>query len=58
MKFVVDWSLEGAAEVDAENIEDAEKLIEQELQNLIANNKDLLNKIGAASVQGTGRKLN
>ena len=56
MKVIVDWALQGSAELDADSISDAENFIQVELEKLIKNNNDLLNSIGASSVQGTGRK--
>ena len=54
MKVKVHWILDGIAEVDAENIEEAEKNIHLALERLIEENKVLTEKLGAKAIQGKG----
>ncbi len=54
MKVKVHWILDGIAEVDAENIEAAEKSIHLDLEKLIQDNKVLTEKLGAKAIQGKG----
>ena len=54
MKVKVHWILDGIAEVDAENIETAEKSIHLDLEKLIKENKILTKKLGAKAIQGKG----
>ena len=54
MKVKVHWILDGIAEVDAENIETAEKSIHLDLEKLIQENKVLTEKLGAKAIQGKG----
>ena len=54
MKVKVHWILDGIAEVDAENIEVAEKSIHLDLEKLIQQNKVLTEKLGAKAIQGKG----
>lgn len=52
MKVKVDWIIDGIAEVDATSLIDAEKIVDQHLNKIILNNKDLTEILGANSIQG------
>ena len=52
MQVKVHWIIDGVAEMDVENIEDAEKDVEVILGKLIADNPQLVEKLGARAIQG------
>ena len=53
MKIKVHWIIDGVAELDVENAEEAEKKVEQMLSVYLADENDLTNKLGAKAIQGT-----
>ena len=53
MKIKVHWIIDGVAELDVENAEEAEKKVEQKLSVYLADENDLTNKLGAKAIQGT-----
>jgi len=52
MQVKVHWIIDGVAEMDVETIEDAEKDVEAILGKLIADNPQLVEKLGARAIQG------
>ena len=54
MKVKVHWVIDGIAEIDAESLEDAEKLVNEKLADFVNNNPDLEDKMGAKAIQGKG----
>ena len=54
MKVKVHWILDGIAEVEADNINSAEKSIHSTLEKLIQENKILTEQLGAKAIQGKG----
>tara|TARA_B100001564_G_C20230928_1_gene486038 strand:- start:35 stop:256 length:222 start_codon:yes stop_codon:yes gene_type:complete len=53
MKFKVHWIVDGIAEIEAESKEDAEKKLQETLEEYVKNSEDLMNKFVAKSIQGT-----
>ena len=53
MKFKVHWIIDGIAEIEAEKKEDAEKKLQETLEEYVKNSEDLMNKFVAKSIQGT-----
>jgi len=53
MKFKVHWLIDGVAEIDAESKEDAEKKLQESLEEYVKKSEDLMNKYVAKSIQGT-----
>ena len=52
MKFKVHWLIDGLVEIDAENSENAEKIIKDKIELFIKNNAIFFEEIGAKAVQG------
>ena len=44
MKFKVHWIIDGIAEIEGESKEDAEKKIQESLEDYVKNSEDLMNK--------------
>ena len=53
MKFKVHWIVDGIAEIEAESKEEAEKKLQETLEEYVKNSEDLMNKFVAKSIQGT-----
>ena len=53
MKFKVHWLIDGIAEIEAESKEDAEKKLQESLEEHVKKSEDLMNKFVAKSIQGT-----
>ena len=53
MKFKVHWLIDGIAEIEAESKEDAEKKLQESLEEYVKDSDDLMNKFVAKSIQGT-----
>ena len=53
MKFKVHWIIDGIAEIAGESKEDAEKKLQESLEEYVKNSEDLMNKFIAKSIQGT-----
>jgi hypothetical protein len=53
MIFKVHWIIDGVAEIDAESKEDAEKKLQETLEDYVKNSDQLMNKFVAKSIQGT-----
>ena len=54
MKVKVHWVIDGIAEIEAESLEDAEKLVNKRLADFVSSNPDLKDKMGAKAIQGKG----
>ena len=54
MKVKVHWVIDGIAEVEAESLEDAEKIVNKTLSDFVGSNPDLEKKMGAKAIQGKG----
>ena len=53
MIFKVHWIIDGLSEIDAESKEEAEKKIQEELEDYVKNSDKLMNHFIAQSIQGT-----
>ena len=54
MKVKVHWVIDGIAEVEADGIEDAEKIVNEKLSKFVSSNPDIEQKMGAKAIQGKG----
>ena len=54
MKVKVHWVIDGIAEVEADGLEDAEKIVNEKLSHFVKNNPDIEQKMGAKAIQGKG----
>ena len=54
MKVKVHWVIDGIAEIEAETIEEAEKIINKKLSDFVNNNPEIEEKMGAKAIQGKG----
>ena len=54
MKVKVHWVIDGIAELEADSLEDAEKIVNEKLAEFVSNNPDLKEKMGAKAIQGKG----
>jgi hypothetical protein len=52
MKVKVHWIIDGIVEIEADTLEQAEKLIEIKLNQLTQTNSDEMNFLGARAMQG------
>ena len=53
MNYKVHWIIDGIAEIEADSKEDAEKKLQETLENYVKNSDELMNKFIARSIQGT-----
>ena len=54
MKVKVHWVIDGIAEVEAESLEEAEKIVNKRLSDFVGSNPDLEKNMGAKAIQGKG----
>jgi CRISPR/Cas system-associated protein Cas7 (RAMP superfamily) len=54
MKVKVHWVIDGIAEIEAETIEEAEKILNKKLSDFVNNNPEIEEKMGAKAIQGKG----
>ena len=54
MKVKVHWVIDGIAEIEADSLEDAEKIVNEKLSYFVKNNPDIEQKMGAKAIQGKG----
>ena len=54
MKVKVHWILDGIAEIDADDVDAAERSVHNILEKIIGENKVLTEKLGAKAIQGKG----
>ena len=52
MKHKVHWLIDGLIEVDANNSENAEKLIKDKIEAFVKDNSIFFEEVGAKAVQG------
>ena len=52
MEVKVHWIIDGIAEMDVETLEDAEQKVDEVLRAVIADNKELVELVGARAIQG------
>lgn len=52
MKYKVHWLIDGLVDVDADDLENAEKIIKNKIEDFIRENSSFFNEIGAKAVQG------
>ena len=50
--YKVHWIIDGIANVNEKNQEDAEKVINSKIQKFLSENSDFFDKIGAKAIQG------
>ena len=53
MIYKVHWIVDGVADIEAESKEDAEKKLQESLEEYVKSSKPLMNKFYAKSIQGT-----
>ena len=53
MIFKVHWIVDGLAEIEASNKEEAEKILQEDLEDYVKNSDPLMNKFVAKSIQGS-----
>jgi|TARA_B100001741_G_scaffold274030_1_gene243482 chorismate mutase len=58
MQYNVKWIINGSITIAAESKEKAEEKIKQTLENIIKENKDDFENVGAAAIQGSANKIN
>ena len=54
MKVKVHWVIDGIAEVEANSIEDAERIVNEQLSEFVSSNPEIEKKMGANAIQGKG----
>ena len=52
MEVKVHWIIDGIAEMDVETLEEEEKKVDEMLRAVIADNKELVELLGARAIQG------
>ena len=52
MKYKVHWLIDGLIEIEADNLEDAEKIVKDKIETFINNNSIFFQEMGAKAVQG------
>jgi hypothetical protein len=52
LKHKVHWLIDGLIEIDAQNSEDAEKIIKDKIETFIKSNSNFFEEVGAKAVQG------
>ena len=53
MKYKVHWIVDGILEVESSSKEDAESILQKDLEEYVKNSDQLMNKFIAKSIQGT-----
>ena len=53
MIFKVHWIVDGLAEIEAKSKEEAEKILQEDLEDYVKNSDPLMNKFVAKSIQGS-----
>jgi len=53
MKFKVHWIIDGIMEIDSNSKEEAEDILQKDLEEYVKNSDTLMNKFIAKSIQGT-----
>ena len=52
MKYKVHWLIDGLVEIDANDVDTAENLIKNKIENFIKDNLKFFEEVGAKAVQG------
>ena len=52
MKYKVHWLIDGLVDVNADDLENAEKIIKNKIEAFIKENSSFFDEIGAKAVQG------
>ena len=52
MKYKVHWLIDGLVEIDANDVDTAENLIKNKIENFIKDNTKFFEDVGAKAVQG------
>ena len=52
MKYKVHWLIDGLIEIDANDVDTAESIIKNKIENFIKDNAQFFEDIGAKAVQG------
>ena len=52
MKYKVHWLIDGLVEIDADDVNTAESIIKNKIENFIKNNAKFFEDVGAKAVQG------
>jgi hypothetical protein len=52
MQVKIHWIIDGMADMDVDKPEDAEAKVEEMLKQVLADNPDLINVLGARAIQG------
>ena len=52
MKYKVHWLIDGLVEIDANDVDTAENLIKNKIENFIKENTNFFEDVGAKAVQG------
>ena len=58
MQYNIKWIINGNITINADSKEKAEEKIKKKLENIIKENKDDFENIGAAAIQGSANKIN
>ena len=54
MKVKVHWVIDGIAEIEAKDLEEAEVEINKKLEKIVSDNPELEEELGAKAIQGKG----
>ena len=52
MKYKVHWLIDGLVEIDANDVNTAENIIKNKIENFIKDNSNFFEDVGAKAVQG------
>ena len=52
MKYKVHWLIDGLVEIEADNLDAAEKIVKDKIETFINNNPKFFQEMGAKAVQG------
>jgi len=52
MKYKVHWLIDGLVEIEADNLDAAEKIVKDKIEVFINNNSNFFQEMGAKAVQG------
>ena len=52
MKYKVHWLIDGLVEIDANDVDTAESIIKNKIENFITDNAQFFEDVGAKAVQG------
>ena len=52
MKYKVHWLIDGLVEIEADNLDNAGKIVKDKIETFINNNPNFFQEMGAKAVQG------